>query len=90
MVFPLGAQEESGDKEKEKKYYSSTSFSLVLTRGNNRALSFSFDTEQNLRLALEVADYIYILSKGVVVYRSTPEELRKDEEAQMKHLGVAV
>jgi len=45
--------------------------------------------EQNLRLALEVADYIYILSKGEVVYQSTPDELRKDEDVQTKHLGVA-
>ena len=46
--------------------------------------------EQNLRLALEVADYTYILSRGVVVHQSTPDELRKNEEVQMKHLGVAV
>ena len=44
--------------------------------------------EQNLRLALSVADYIYILSKGTVVYRGTAEELRKNEEAQTNYLGV--
>ena len=46
--------------------------------------------EQNLRLALKAADYVYILSKGAVVHQSIPDELRKDEEAQMKHLGVAI
>lgn len=44
--------------------------------------------EQNLRLALSVADYIYILSKGTVVYRGTAEELRNNEEAQTNYLGV--
>lgn len=44
--------------------------------------------EQNLRLALSVSDYIYILSKGTVVYRGTAKELRKNEEAQTNYLGV--
>ena len=44
--------------------------------------------EQNLRMALEVADYVYILSKGVVVYQSTVEGLRDNEEIQHTHLGV--
>jgi len=45
--------------------------------------------EQNLRLALEVADYVYILSKGEVVYEAKPEELKNDEKAKTLHLGVA-
>ncbi len=45
--------------------------------------------EQNLHLALSVADYIYIISKGVIVYQSTPEELKNNEEAKTTHLGVA-
>jgi branched-chain amino acid transport system ATP-binding protein len=44
--------------------------------------------EQNLRLALEVADYIYVISKGVVMYESTPAELNNDEEVKDKYLGV--
>jgi len=44
--------------------------------------------EQNLQMALGLADYVYIISKGVVVYESTPEELRKNEEVKQKHLGV--
>jgi branched-chain amino acid transport system ATP-binding protein len=44
--------------------------------------------EQNLHLALAVADYIYILSKGVIVYESTPEKLKENETAKAKHLGL--
>jgi branched-chain amino acid transport system ATP-binding protein len=44
--------------------------------------------EQNLNMALELADYIYILSKGSVVYASTPQELRDNAEIKSKHLGV--
>ncbi len=44
--------------------------------------------EQNLPLALELADYVYILSKGLIVHDSTPEELRNKEEVQAKYLSV--
>jgi ABC-type branched-subunit amino acid transport system ATPase component len=46
--------------------------------------------EQNLPLALRVADYAYILSKGEVVYESDTKELRDNEEVKTKHLGVGV
>jgi branched-chain amino acid transport system ATP-binding protein len=45
-------------------------------------------TEQNLLLALEVSDYVYILRKGEIVYKSTPKELRSNKEAQVMYLGV--
>jgi len=44
--------------------------------------------EQNLQMALGLADYVYIISKGTVVYESTPQELRNNEEVKSKHLGV--
>lgn len=44
--------------------------------------------EQNLFMALNLADYIYIISKGVIEYESTPEKLRENEEAKAKYLGV--
>ena len=44
--------------------------------------------EQNLRLALKVADYVYIMSKGKVVYESTPGEIRDNDEIKAKYLGV--
>ncbi len=45
--------------------------------------------EQNLNMALGLADYVYIISKGVIVYESTPQELRRNDEIKSKHLGVS-
>ena len=45
--------------------------------------------EQNLPLALEVADYVYVISKGVIVHESTAEDFRSNEEVKAKYLGVA-
>ncbi len=45
--------------------------------------------EQNFPMALAVADYGYIISKGVIVHESTPEELRGNEEVKAKYLGIA-
>ena len=45
--------------------------------------------EQNLPMALRVADYIYLLSKGVIVYESTPQNLKKNEQIITKYLGVS-
>jgi branched-chain amino acid transport system ATP-binding protein len=44
--------------------------------------------EQTLRLAFGVADYVYIMSKGKVVFQSKPDELKDNEEVKVKHLGV--
>jgi len=44
--------------------------------------------EQNLPMALRVADFVYVLSKGEVVYQSTPEELSSNPEVQSKYLAV--
>ena len=44
--------------------------------------------EQNLPLALSVADTAYIISKGRVVYQGNPEAIRRDEEIRTQHLGV--
>jgi branched-chain amino acid transport system ATP-binding protein len=45
--------------------------------------------EQNLPLVLVVADYLYIISKGTIVYESTPEELSHNEKVKANYLGVA-
>lgn len=45
--------------------------------------------EQNLPMALEVVDYIYVISKGKIVYESSPKELEANEEVKAKFLGVA-
>ncbi len=42
--------------------------------------------EQNYPMALRVADYAYIISKGTIVHESTIDELRRDEEIRVKHL----
>ena len=45
--------------------------------------------EQNLSMALGVADYTYIVGKGVIVHESTLNELRDNEEVKAKYIGVA-
>jgi len=44
--------------------------------------------EQNLPFALGIADWVYIMSKGVVVYESGPKELQENGEAKSRYLGV--
>jgi branched-chain amino acid transport system ATP-binding protein len=45
--------------------------------------------EQNLSMALKNADYVYILSRGQMVYESTPDQLKNNEGVKEKYLGVA-
>ena len=45
--------------------------------------------EQNLQLVFDVSAYVFIISKGKIVYDSTIEELRRDEEALSNYLFVA-
>jgi len=45
--------------------------------------------EQNLPMALKIADYLYILGNGKIVYHSTPDQLRSNDEVKAKHIGVA-
>ena len=47
-----------------------------------------FLAEQNLNMALTVADRIYIVSKGSIVFQGTPEDLRDNSEVQHRWLGV--
>jgi branched-chain amino acid transport system ATP-binding protein len=44
--------------------------------------------EQNVRLALRVADRVYVMNKGQIVYHGSPHELEGDEEVKRKYLGV--
>ena len=43
--------------------------------------------EQNLALALLVADHVYILNKGSIVYECDPAELIHNEEVKARYLG---
>ncbi len=44
--------------------------------------------EQNLPLALRVADRVYVLSRGRVVYHGSPGELAMDEDVKRRYLGI--
>jgi branched-chain amino acid transport system ATP-binding protein len=45
--------------------------------------------EQNYHLALRVADRVYVMSKGQIVWEGTPAGLEADEEIKRRFLGVA-
>jgi branched-chain amino acid transport system ATP-binding protein len=47
-----------------------------------------FLVEQNLGLALAVADEVYIMEGGQIVYHDHPEELAANDEVKYKYLGV--
>jgi branched-chain amino acid transport system ATP-binding protein len=45
--------------------------------------------EQNLGLALDVADRVYVMSKGRIVHEATPESLAADDAVKARYLGAA-
>ena len=45
--------------------------------------------EQNLPLALSVADRVHVLSRGQIVHSGTPAGLMANEEVKSRYLGVA-
>jgi len=45
--------------------------------------------EQNYHLALAVADRVYVMSKGQIVYEGQPAGLEADEDTKRRYLGVA-
>jgi branched-chain amino acid transport system ATP-binding protein len=47
-----------------------------------------FLVEQNLGLALKLADELYILDRGQVVYEGTPAALEASADVKQRHLGV--
>jgi branched-chain amino acid transport system ATP-binding protein len=44
--------------------------------------------EQNLALALSVADRVHVLSRGQIVHTGTPAELMGNEDVKTRYLGV--
>lgn len=44
--------------------------------------------EQNFRLALSLADIVYVMSKGRIVYEGKPDDLRNNDEIKSQYLGV--
>jgi len=47
-----------------------------------------FLAEQNFNMAMSVADFVYIVSNGKIVWEGKPESLRNDEETKQSCLGV--
>ena len=45
--------------------------------------------EQNYHLALQVADRVYVMNKGQIVWEGTPASLEADEDVKRRYLGVA-
>jgi len=44
--------------------------------------------EQNLPLALSLADYVYVMNKGAIVFEGTPDELSNSPDVEALYLGV--
>ncbi|MDA8236146.1 MAG: ABC transporter ATP-binding protein [Clostridia bacterium] len=44
--------------------------------------------EQNINMALKIADSVFVLNKGQVVFSGTPKELVDNTEVQSQYLGV--
>ena len=44
--------------------------------------------EQNLSFALKLADYIYVMNKGIIVFQGSAEELSNAPDIQSSYLGV--
>jgi branched-chain amino acid transport system ATP-binding protein len=60
----------------------------VLVRLKREGLSILL-VEQNVPLALRVADRVYVMSKGQIVYAGAPAELEANEDVKRRFLGVA-
>ena len=44
--------------------------------------------EQNVSMALHVANYVYVIGRGRVVHESTPAELQGSKKVLEEHLGL--
>jgi branched-chain amino acid transport system ATP-binding protein len=45
--------------------------------------------EQNYRLALEIADRVYVMNKGQIVWEGTPATLEASDDVKRRYLGVS-
>ena len=59
----------------------------IVAQVKERGLSILL-VEQNLNLALSVADRVYVMSKGRIVFEGVPADLRAQEEVMQRYLGV--
>ena len=60
----------------------------VITELKRSGLSILL-VEQNLALALSVADRVHVLSRGQIVHTGTPAELMSNDDVKTRYLGVA-
>ncbi len=58
---------------------------LVQLKASGMAI---FLVEQNLGLALKLADAVYVLGRGQIVYHGSPAALEANAEVKQRHLGV--
>ena len=58
---------------------------FIIVRLKKKGLSILL-VEQNLPMGLGVSDRVFIISKGRIVYESSPAELRKNEEVKIQYL----
>lgn len=59
----------------------------IISQLRNEGLSILF-VEQNLAMALGIADRVYVMSKGQIVFNGTPEDLNGREDIMHQYLGV--
>ena len=59
---------------------------LVRLKGERQSILL---VEQNYHLALQIADRVYVMSKGQIVYEGAPAALEANEEVKRRYLGVA-
>jgi branched-chain amino acid transport system ATP-binding protein len=60
----------------------------ILRRLKGERLSILL-VEQNYRLALEIADRVYVMNKGQIVWEGAPAALEASEDVKRRYLGVA-
>jgi branched-chain amino acid transport system ATP-binding protein len=46
--------------------------------------------EQNMGLAMSVADLVYIVNRGEIVYCGTPDDLKANDDVKTRYLGASV
>lgn len=61
--------------------------SRIVTELKTSGLSILL-VEQNLSMALDIVDRVYVMSKGVIAYEGTPVELRAQTDLMNQLLGV--
>lgn len=59
----------------------------TLTRLKTQGLSILM-VEQNLALAIRLADVVYVMSKGTIVFEGLPQELDRAGDVRQRYLGV--